>query len=89
MAHRNDFVTKYPNLPCDLIFTGHGHGGVIRLPLIGGLIGTERNLFPDFDAGLFQSGRYTMVVSRGLGDAPLLPRFLNNPEIVSVTLHKK
>lgn len=89
LAHRNDFVTKYPALPCDVIFTGHGHGGVIRLPLIGGLLGTERNLFPTYDAGLFESGRYTMVVSRGLGDAPLFPRIWNNPEIVSVTLRKK
>jgi len=89
LAHRNDFVTKYPALPCDVIFTGHGHGGVIRLPVLGGLIGTDRNLLPKYDAGLFQSGRYTMVVSRGLGDAPLIPRFLNNPEIVSVTLCKK
>jgi len=89
LAHRNDFVTKYPALPCDVIFTGHGHGGVVRLPLIGGVIGTERNLFPTYDAGLFESGRYTMVVSRGLGDAPLIPRFLNNPEIVTVTLRSK
>lgn len=88
-AHRNDFVTKYPVLPCDLILTGHGHGGVIRLPIVGGIIGTDMKLFPTYDAGLFQSGRYTMVVSRGLGDAPSIPRFLNNPEIVSVTLHKK
>lgn len=89
LAHRNDFVTKYPDLQCDLVFTGHGHGGVIQLPLIGGVLGTERNLFPEYDAGLFPSGRYTMVVSRGLGDAPMFPRLLNNPEIVSVTLHKK
>ena len=89
LAHRNDFVTKYPDLPCDVIFTGHGHGGVIRLPVLGGLIGTDRSLLPKYDAGLFESGRYTMVVSRGLGDAPLIPRFLNNPEIVSVTLRKK
>lgn len=88
-AHRNDFVKKYPALPCDLIFTGHGHGGVIRLPVVGGIIGTDMNLFPTYDAGLFQSGRYTMVVSRGLGDVPMIPRFLNNPEIVAVTLHKK
>ncbi len=88
LAHRNDFVDKYPDLECDLIFTGHGHGGVIRLPGIGGLIGTERCLFPDYDAGVFPSGRYQMVVSRGLGDAPLLPRFLNNPEIVCVTLQQ-
>ena len=89
LAHRNDFVTKYPDLQCDLVFTGHGHGGVIRLPGVGGLLGTERSLFPEYDAGLFSSGRYTMVVSRGLGDAPMFPRFLNNPEIVCVTLHRK
>jgi len=88
-AHRNDFVKKYPVLPCDLVLTGHGHGGVIRLPFVGGLIGTEVNFFPTYDAGLFQSGRYTMVVSRGLGDTPLIPRFLNNPEIVSITLSCK
>lgn len=89
LAHRNDFVTKYPNLPCDLILTGHGHGGIIRLPILGGVFGTERNLFPKYDAGIFQSQRYAMIVSRGLGDAPMFPRFCNNPEIVSVTLCKK
>lgn len=89
LAHRNDFVTRYPDLQCDVVFTGHGHGGVIRLPGIGGLVGTDLHFFPEYDAGVFHSQRYDMVVSRGLGDAPLLPRFLNNPEIVAVTLRKK
>lgn len=89
MAHRNNFPVRYPALPCDVIFTGHGHGGLIRLPFVGGLIGTELNFFPTYDAGLFESGRYTMVVSRGLGGAPFYPRLLNNPEIVTVTLHTK
>lgn len=88
LAHRNDFPIRYPDLDCDLVFTGHGHGGVIRLPLIGGLVGTDLKLFPTYDAGLFPSGRYQMVVSRGLGGAPFYPRLLNNPEIVSVTLTK-
>ncbi len=86
MAHRNDFPERYPDLPCDLIFTGHGHGGVIRLPIVGGLVGTDLTLFPTYDAGVFQSGRYSMVVSRGLGGAPFYPRLFNNPEIVVVTL---
>jgi len=88
LAHRNDFPARYPDLQCDVVFTGHGHGGVIRLPGIGGLVGTNLRLFPEYDAGVFPSGRYDMVVSRGLGDAPLLPRFLNNPEIVVVSLQK-
>lgn len=89
LAHRNDFTVLYPDLSCDLIFTGHGHGGVVRLPVIGGVLGTDLQFFPDYDAGLYPSGRYTMVVSRGLGDAPIVPRFLNNPEIVAVTLQQK
>ncbi len=89
LAHRNDFPVRYPDLPCDVVFTGHGHGGVIRLPIIGGLVGTDLKLFPTYDAGLFESGRYTMVVSRGLGGFPFYPRLLNNPEIVCVTLRTK
>lgn len=86
MAHRNEFPVSYPDLPCDLIFTGHGHGGVFRLPIVGGLVGTDLKLFPKYDAGVFPSGRYQMVVSRGLGGFPFYPRLLNNPEIVVVTL---
>ena len=86
LAHRNDFPVKYPDLPCDIVFTGHGHGGVFRLPFVGGLVGTDLKLFPKYDAGVFESGQYSMVVSRGLGGAPFYPRLLNNPEIVCVTL---
>jgi predicted MPP superfamily phosphohydrolase len=86
LAHRNDFLTRYPDLDIDLLLCGHAHGGLVRLPLIGGVIGTEKNLFPRYDAGLFNEGNYDMVLSRGLGGA--LPRFLNNPELVAVVLRK-
>ncbi|MDR1130975.1 MAG: metallophosphoesterase [Oscillospiraceae bacterium] len=86
LAHRNDFPVKYPGLDIDLLLCGHGHGGLIRLPLLGGLFGTEHNLFPKYDAGLYDAGSYDMLVSRGLGG--VLPRFLNNPELVTVILRK-
>lgn len=86
LGHRNDWVEKYPALPVDVIFCGHAHGGVVRLPGIGGLIGTDRTLFPDYTAGIFPSGQYQMIVSRGLGQIPQFPRFCNNPEIVCLTL---
>jgi len=88
LGHRNDWVKKYPALDVDLIFCGHGHGGIVRLPFFGGALGTGGGGFPEFDAGLFESGEYTMVVSRGLGNSVPIPRFLNRPEIVSVTLKK-
>ena len=86
LGHRNYWMTEYPELPADLILSGHAHGGLIRLPGVGGLIGTDRSLFPDYDGGLYENGNYTMIVSRGLGNSVLIPRLFNRPEIVSITL---
>lgn len=90
LGHRNYWPETYPELPVDIIFSGHGHGGVVRLPFVGGVLGTDHNLFPEYDAGIFESGNYRMVVSRGLGGNGSLavPRFLNNPEIVCAELKK-
>ena len=89
LAHRNDWPVKYPDMPVDLIICGHAHGGVIRLPGIGGLFGPGRTLLPKYDAGLFHSGSYDMVISRGVGNGKkLIPRFLNNPEVVAIVLHQ-
>lgn len=86
LGHRNCWMTEYPELPVDLIFCGHAHGGLIRIPGVGGLIGTDRRLFPDFDAGEYNNGRYTLIVSRGLGNSVPIPRVFNRPEIVCVEL---
>ena len=86
LGHRNYWMTEYPELPVDLIFCGHAHGGLIRIPGVGGLIGTDRRLFPDFDAGEYNTGRYTLIVSRGLGNSVPIPRVFNRPEIVCVEL---
>ena len=86
LGHRNYWMTEYPELPVDLIFCGHAHGGLIRIPGVGGLIGTDRRLFPDFDAGEYNNGRYPLIVSRGLGNSVPIPRVFNRPEIVCVEL---
>lgn len=87
LGHRNYWVDEYPDLPADLILCGHEHGGIVRLPGLGGLVGNgAKQLFPDYEDGVHVSGRYSMVVSRGLGNSVPLPRFNNTPEIVCVTL---
>ena len=86
LGHRNYWMTEYPELPVDLILSGHAHGGLVRIPGVGGLIGTDRHLFPDFVEGKFNNGNYTMIVSRGLGNSVPIPRIFNRPEIVCVTL---
>ena len=89
LGHRNYWVREYPSLPVELIFCGHGHGGIVRIPGVGGLVGTDRLLFPDYTEGVFASGSYQMIVSRGLGSIYGLPRIFNPPEIVVATLEKE
>lgn len=86
LAHRNYWVEEYPALPVDLILCGHSHGGVVRLPGIGGLMNEDRTLFPDYDAGLYHGDRFQMFVSVGLGQTRYFPRLLNNPEIACISL---
>lgn len=50
------------------------------------MAGTNFALFPEYDAGLFETGAYKLYISRGLGNSVPLPRFLNTPELVSITL---
>ena len=62
------------------------HGGLWRLPFLGGLFGPDRSLLPRFDAGVFREGRTAMVVSRGLGNSAPIPRLFNPAELPVVTL---
>lgn len=86
LGHRNYWMEKYPDLPVELILCGHAHGGIVRIPGVGGLLSTDRTLFPDYEAGMYDNGNYTMIVSRGLGNSISVPRLMNRPEIVSIEL---
>ncbi len=86
LAHDPQIAEYVTNYGYDVMFSGHLHGGVVRIPFVGGLLGTDREFFPKYDGGLYRCGNMTMVNARGLGQSPFAPRFYNNPEIVSVTL---
>jgi hypothetical protein len=90
LAHRNNhFERKYSRLGADLVISGHGHGGLIRLPFTDGLISVERRLFPDYTAGFYQVNGAELFVSRGLGNSGPTFRLFNRPEIVVLTLERK
>ena len=63
LSHRNDSLSQWAALETDLVLAGHGHGGVIRLPLVGGLLGVDRNFFPDDAEGLYRSGRTVLAAA--------------------------
>lgn len=89
LAHRNDrFESQYSLLGADLVFSGHGHGGIIRLPFTDGLLGTQHNMFPSYTAGLYEKNGSALFVSRGLGNVGITFRLFNRPEVAVLTLHK-
>ena len=89
LCHRNTELPMWAHLKIGGVFCGHVHGGIVRLPLLGGVFGTERDFFPTYDRGLFTMNETTMLVSPGLGEHTSLPvRILNRPE-VSVAILKR
>lgn len=86
LYHRNDTLTGFPGLPVDLVLSGHAHGGIVRLPFIGGLLDVHRKLGAEYEKGMYEENNTVMIVSRGLGNSIVVPRFLNRPELVCVTL---
>lgn len=89
LSHRPELFEIYAENNMNIIFSGHAHGGQVRLPFIGGLIAPHQGLFPEYDANLYNDGNTNMVVSRGLGDSIIPLRINNPPELVVVTLEKK
>ena len=86
LAHNPVYFDKYAAWGADLTLSGHLHGGIVRLPLIGGVITPQVRLFPRYDAGHFRRGGRDLVVSRGLGTHTVNIRIFNPPELSIVRI---
>lgn len=89
LAHRNDHFDQYAAAGYDLVLSGHGHGGIVRLPFTDGLLGTNRRLFPTWTAGVYTLEDSTLFVSRGLGNNTVpMPgfRLFNRPDLAVLVL---
>ena len=72
----------------DLLFTGHAHGGLIRLPFVGGLYAPGQGFFPEYTSGKYSCDGTEMIVSRGTGNSGYSKRFLDPFHLVVCTLEK-
>lgn len=89
LSHRPEQFKVYRDNNIDLVFSGHAHGGQIRIPFVGGLVAPNQGLFPKYTKGIYHEKITSMVVSRGLGNSLFPLRVLNPPEVIVVTLHNQ
>ena len=86
LAHNPDYFEEYATWGADLVLSGHVHGGIMRLPVLGGVLAPSLRIFPKYDGGLFRSGKSVMILGRGLGSHTIPIRIFNPGELVCVDL---
>lgn len=87
LAHHPEFAPLYKDWGADLILSGHLHGGIARIPGIGGVISPQAGLFPKYSGECRLEGNTSIVVSKGLGTHTINLRFWNPAEMI--VLHIK
>lgn len=81
-----NYIDKWPG---GIVFSGHYHGGQVRLPFVGGLYVPYVGWLPEYTKGVFEGEKATCVLSVGAGSPASIPRIFNLPEIVVVDIIPK
>jgi uncharacterized protein len=85
LSHTPDHFPWAADYGIDLTFSGHTHGGGIRIPVIGSIF-VPCTSGRKYDTGVFERGQSVLVVGRGLsGKEPI--RFRCNPQVLRLVLH--
>lgn len=86
IAHNPVYFDAYAAWGADLVVAGHVHGGIMRLPVLGGVLSPAMTLFPKYDGGVFQEKGSTMILSRGLSSHTPPIRIFNPGELIVIDL---
>ncbi len=81
-----NFLGVIEDYEIDLALSGHAHGGLVRLPWIGGLYAADQGFFPELCDGYNEISNSKVIVTRGLGKSGIVPRINNKPEITVVDI---
>ena len=83
LYHQPEFYNKYiRSFNVDLTLSGHAHGGQWRIKKQG-IFAPGQGLFPKYTSGIHEN---RLIISRGIGNAYLIPRINNKPEILKIIL---
>ena len=86
LSHSPDYADNLFSYGFDIVLSGHYHGGLIRLPIIGALFSPDLMLFPKYSYGLYENDGKYVYVTNGLGEHFINIRFLNVPSFVELEI---
>lgn len=91
LSHRPELVNAYRKSDFALVFSGHAHGGQVRIPnILNGVVAPNQGFLPKYTKGVYELDANTnMVVSAGLVVYDKRPRFFNKPDLVVVDIVNK
>ena len=89
LAHNPIYTDTYLEWGADLVLSGHLHGGIVRIPGLGGVITPQFRLFPKYSGELTVKDGKSVVVSKGLGTHTIKIRFLNPAEMIVLHIQGK
>lgn len=84
MAHQALYAETYAKWGMDLVLCGHLHGGVVRIPWIGGVISPQLTFFPKYSGEHSKYEDCDIIVSKGLGGHSIPIRLFNRAEVVVI-----
>jgi predicted MPP superfamily phosphohydrolase len=81
LAHEPDIADESIHYPINAQFSGHSHGGQVRIPFYGPIF--KQELSQKYSDGLYHVGERKMLlyVNRGIGTTGMAVRLFCRPEI--------
>ena len=89
IAHNPEYFKAYSEWGADLTVSGHVHGGIMRLPFVGGIVSPRLIEFPRYSDGQYTLNNKNMIVSCGLGTHTIHVRVFNPAELSVIDLISK
>ena len=91
LAHNPEYFDAYAAWGADLVISGHVHGGIMRLPFLGGVVAPSLTLFPKYSGGRYEKvtedgQKSIMILSNGLGSHTIPIRVFNPGQLVVLEL---
>lgn len=90
LCHKPECYTwSFKDYNIDLMISGHTHGGIIRIPFVGGVYAPEQGYFPKYTKGYYKEKNVNLIITSGLNTSRNIPRFFNPLDVAVVTIKGK